>query len=115
MIDDCRLLIVEGGSQMYKPADLEDRLIDFAVRIINVVEALPSSKAGNHVAGKLIGSGAAPAPNCGEAESAESRKDFSGEPMTLWSVVLSELLLSSQINNRQSSIEVCVNWPNGAC
>ncbi len=35
---------------MDKPADLEDRLVDFAVRIINVVEALPSSKAGNHVA-----------------------------------------------------------------
>ncbi len=34
---------------MDKPTDLEDRLIDFAVRIINVVEALPSSKAGNHV------------------------------------------------------------------
>ena len=35
---------------MDKPAELEDRLIDFAVRIINVVEALPNSKAGNHIA-----------------------------------------------------------------
>ena len=61
---------------MYKPADLKDRLIDFAVRIINVVEALPNSKAGNHVAGQLIRSGTAPAPNYGEAQSAESRKDF---------------------------------------
>ena len=61
---------------MDKPAELEDRLIDFAVRIINVVEALPSSKAGNHVAGQLIRSGTAPAPNYGEAQSAESRKDF---------------------------------------
>ncbi len=61
---------------MDKPADLEDRLVDFAVRIINVVEALPSSKAGNHVAGQLIRSGTAPAPNYGEAQSAESRKDF---------------------------------------
>ena len=60
---------------MDKPADLEDRLVDFAVRIINVVEALPSSKAGNHVAGQLIRSGTAPAPNYG-AQSAESRKDF---------------------------------------
>jgi four helix bundle protein len=61
---------------MDTPAELEDRLIDFAVRIINVVEALPSSKAGNHVAGQLIRSGTAPAPNYGEAQSAESRKDF---------------------------------------
>ncbi len=69
-------MIVEGGRRIDKPADLEDRLVDFAVRIINVVEALPSSKAGNHVAGQLIRSGTAPAPNYGEAQSAESRKDF---------------------------------------
>ena len=35
---------------MDKPADMEDRLVDFAVPIINVAEALPNSKAGNHVA-----------------------------------------------------------------
>ncbi len=61
---------------MDKPTDLEDRLVDFAVRIINVVEALPTSKAGNHIAGQLISSGTAPAPNYGEAQNAESRKDF---------------------------------------
>ncbi len=61
---------------MDKPTDLEDRLVDFAVRIINVVESLPTSKAGNHIAGQLIRSGTAPAPNYGEAQSAESRKDF---------------------------------------
>ncbi len=38
---------------MDKPADLEDRLVDVAVRIINVVEALPSSKAGNQIAGRV--------------------------------------------------------------
>ena len=39
---------------MASPAELEERLIDFAVRIINIVEALPNSKAGNHAAGQLI-------------------------------------------------------------
>ncbi len=34
---------------MDKPADLEDRLVDFAVRTINGVEALLSSRAGNYV------------------------------------------------------------------
>ena len=58
------------------PLTWKNRLVDFAVRIINVVEALPSSKAGNHVAGQLIRSGTAPAPNYAEAQSAESRKDF---------------------------------------
>ena len=56
--------------------DLEDRLIDFAMAIVDVVEALPYSKAGSHIAGQLIRSGTSPAPNYGEARSAESRRDF---------------------------------------
>ena len=59
-----------------KANDLEDRLVDFAVRIIGVVEALPDTKAGNHIAGQLVRSGTSPAPNYGEAQSAESRNDF---------------------------------------
>jgi len=56
--------------------DLQDRLIDFVVRVLNVVESLPNTKAGNHIAGQLVRSGSSPAPNYGEAQSAESRKDF---------------------------------------
>jgi four helix bundle protein len=56
--------------------DLQDRLIDFAVRVMSVVEALPNNRIGNHIAGQLSRSGTAPAPNHGEAQSAESRKDF---------------------------------------
>lgn len=51
-------------------------MIDFVVRVIDLVEALPDDRAGNHIAGQLIRSGTAPAPNYGEAQSAESRKDF---------------------------------------
>ena len=56
--------------------DLEERLIDFAIRIIRVAESLPKSKVGNHIASQLIRSGTSPAPNYGEAQSAESRADF---------------------------------------
>jgi len=59
-----------------KAFDLEDRLVDFAVRIIGVVEAPPDTKAGRHVAGQLVRCGTSPAPNYGEAQAAESRKDF---------------------------------------
>ena len=59
-----------------KEFNLEDRLIDFAVRIIDVAESLPKTKAGNHIAGQLIRCGTAPAPNYGEAQDAESRADF---------------------------------------
>ena len=56
--------------------DLEERLIDFAVRIIRTAEALPKSKVGNHIAGQLIRSGTSPAPNYGEAQGAESHSGF---------------------------------------
>jgi four helix bundle protein len=56
--------------------DLEERLLEYAVRIIRLVEALPSSRAGNHVAGQLLRSGTSPLPNHAEAQAAESRADF---------------------------------------
>ncbi len=34
--------------------DLQERLIEFAVRVLNVVESLPNSRVGNHVAGQLL-------------------------------------------------------------
>ena len=56
--------------------DLEERLIDFAVRIIPTAESLPRIKVENHIARQFIGCGTSPAPNYGEAQSAESRSDF---------------------------------------
>ena len=56
--------------------ELDERLIDFAVRIIRTAESLPKTRAGNHIAGQLIRSGTSPTPNYGEAQSAESRSDF---------------------------------------
>ncbi|MBA4387212.1 MAG: four helix bundle protein [Verrucomicrobia bacterium] len=56
--------------------DLEDRLISFAVRAIKVAEALPRTPTGNHIRGQLLKSGTSPAPNYGEAQSAESQSDF---------------------------------------
>ncbi|MBT8352353.1 MAG: four helix bundle protein [Deltaproteobacteria bacterium] len=59
-----------------KNYDLEDRLIDFAVRIIQVAETLPKTRVGKHIGGQVIRCGTSPAPNYGEAQSAESRSDF---------------------------------------
>ena len=55
---------------------LESRLIKFAVNVCEIAEKLPPTKTGNHVARQLIRSCTSPAPNYGEAQSAESRKDF---------------------------------------
>ena len=56
--------------------DLEERLLDYSVRIIKVVESLPNPRTGNHIAGQLLRSGTSPYPNHGEAQAAESAKDF---------------------------------------
>jgi four helix bundle protein len=56
--------------------DLDERLIGYAVGVLNVVELLPESKGAAHLAGQLVRSGTAPALMYGEALAAESRKDF---------------------------------------
>ena len=56
--------------------DLEERLLAYSVRIIQLVERLPNSRVGNHVSGQLLRSGTSPYPNHGEAQAAESGKDF---------------------------------------
>ena len=59
------------------PADrLEERLIDFAVRIIRLSARLPRTPAGKHIAGQILRAGTSPAPNYGEARGAESHADF---------------------------------------
>jgi len=55
---------------------LQNRFIDFAVLIIKLSEQLPATKAGNHISGQILRSGTSPAPNYGEAQSAESPDDF---------------------------------------
>lgn len=57
-------------------SDLEERLIKFAVLIIEITEGLPPTLAGENLAGQMVRSGTSPALNYGEATSAESRKDF---------------------------------------
>ena len=59
-----------------KANEIEDRLIDFAVRVIKVADALPRTPAGKHIAGQLLRSGTSPAPNYAEARGAESTADF---------------------------------------
>ena len=56
--------------------DLEERLLSYSVRIIKIVEKLPNTITGSHIAGQLLRSGTSPYPNHGETQSAESPKDF---------------------------------------
>jgi len=56
--------------------DLEERLINFSVLIVDITNEMPKTKAGNHLSGQLIRSGTSVSLNYGEAQSGESRKDF---------------------------------------
>jgi four helix bundle protein len=56
--------------------DLEDRLVEYTCRMIDVVDALPQTRVGNYVAGQLIKCWHSPAFNYGEVQAAESRADF---------------------------------------
>ncbi|GDX08510.1 hypothetical protein LBMAG57_02810 [Verrucomicrobiota bacterium] len=63
----------ENGRPVY---DMEDRLLEFAARIIRLVDSLLATKAGNHVGGQVLRSGTSPLSNHGEAQAAESIDDF---------------------------------------
>jgi four helix bundle protein len=84
-----------------KKYDLEERLLDFAVRIIDAVENLPDNKPCNYLGTQLLRSGTSPALNYGEAQAAESRNDF----IHKFKIILKELretLICSKILQRKS-------------
>jgi four helix bundle protein len=58
------------------PDEFSERLWQFAARVGKVVDALPDTRLGRHVAGQLVRCGTASAPNYDEGCAAESRPDF---------------------------------------
>ena len=61
---------------MTRVYDLEDRLIKFAVAILALADGLPKKGGAMILANQLMRSGTSPALNYGEAQAAESPKDF---------------------------------------
>jgi len=56
--------------------DLEERLINFSVLIIEITKEMKNNYAGIHLSKQLLRSGTSVSLNYGEAQSGESRKDF---------------------------------------
>lgn len=56
--------------------DLEERLLNHGARIISLTKAMGSDDADQHVANQLLRSGTAPLSHHGEAQAAESARDF---------------------------------------
>jgi four helix bundle protein len=75
-IEHCPLTIVHSKRVAMTPDELSERLLDFAVRTGNVVDSLPDTRLGRHIAGQLVRCGTSPPPNYEEACAAESRADF---------------------------------------
>ena len=67
------MLFMEDKNSKY---NLENRLIAFAVSILDLADKLPNTFAGKHLGGQLTRSGTSPALNYGKAQAAESRADF---------------------------------------
>src|SRR5262245_12635412 len=62
---------------MNPPAhDLDQRLLQYAEQILRLVDRLPSTRAGNHVAGQLLKAGTSPLPMHGTVRATESREDL---------------------------------------
>lgn len=61
---------------MKRKFDLEDRLVEFALVIMAIVDELPDTRVCAHLGNQLLRSGTSPALNYGEAQASESRRDF---------------------------------------
>jgi four helix bundle protein len=56
--------------------NITDRLLDFTVRIISLVNGLPKTLVGYHIGNQLLRAGTSPGANYEEACGAESKADF---------------------------------------
>lgn len=61
---------------MKQKYDLEERLINFALQMMKLTTQIQKSKLGHHFSNQIGRSGSSPALNYGEAQAAESKKDF---------------------------------------
>jgi four helix bundle protein len=84
--------------------NLEERLIEFAVSSLEITERMPDTKGSHHLAGQLARSGTSPALQYGEAQAAESRRDFIHK-MKISLKELRESMICLQIIRRKKYIQ----------
>ena len=56
--------------------ELENRLINFSIQVVSLIKSLPEDRITNHLTKQLLRLATSPALNYGEAQGAESKKDF---------------------------------------
>jgi len=82
-----------------KGDDIEDRLIEFAVRIIRVSQSLPDTSAGQYIKGQLLRSWTSPAANYAEGRNAESSPALRLAAMTLSTSCVSSQKSSTKLES----------------
>ena len=96
--------------------DLEERLLAFTSLLIDVLESLPATRVGNHIAGQLVRCGTSPLANYAEAQSAESRKDFVHKlkivlkelrETRVWMLLIQRKTLSANVDLVNSGLTEC--------
>ena len=85
--------------------DLEDRLVKFAIIILDVCDLLPNTKAANNLEYQLSKSGTAPVLMYGEAQAAESRNDFIHKMKMLLKELIRETRISLRIISEKPIIQ----------
>ena len=68
--------MIENRNENNKGDMLSERLLDFTVKMIKLVNSLPKTIVGRHIGGQILRSGTSPGSNYEEALGAESRADF---------------------------------------
>jgi four helix bundle protein len=98
---------------MAKGDDIQERLIDFAVNVIQLSSKLTKSAAEKHVANQLLRSGTSSAPNYAEARSAESPKDFLHKlRVALKELNETKIWLQIILRSQMMSIDECYQLQN---
>jgi four helix bundle protein len=99
---------------------LAERILIFAVYIIDLTEGMPNTVAGRHIGGQLLRSGTSVAANYEEACAAESRADFihklqivlkEARETRLWLRLISRSSLGQKVNCAvlsQEADELCL-------
>ena len=97
--------------------ELENRLIDFAVEVISLTNYHKKNYAGNHLSMQIIRSATSVPLNYGEAQSAESKKDFVHKLQVVLkelrkTVVNLKIIKGAQLSNNIELLEKTINENN---
>ncbi|KAF5034922.1 23S rRNA-intervening sequence protein [anaerobic digester metagenome] len=99
------LKFAEEGSMRYQ---IEERLVDFSVAIIDFCSSFPHGKISDYFSDQLSRASVSAALNYGEAQGAESRKDFAHK-LKISLKELREALVCLKIINKSSTFSKMSN------